>query len=111
MVTDSILSVIIFKWAVINDVSAVRVLQAPGWMTSALKLPFFKLCLSHTRTHTQSQTLPLNVGFFVSCRAHARTHARDWRELGEPGNKSPGAKHNIDHRNPFFIDFTISVAA
>lgn len=94
MVTDSILSVIIFKWVVINDVSAVRVLQAPGWMTSALKLPSLNsTSLTHTRIYTVSDVI-LNCMFLCACRAHAQRH---WRELGrESGNKSPGAKHNID---------------
>lgn len=70
MVTDSILSVIIFKWALINDVSVLRVLQASGWMTSALhsKLPlFFK--------HTVSEMLRSHiVNYSASSLSLVHTH-------------------------------------
>lgn len=82
MVTDSILSVIIFKWAVINDVSVVRVLQAPGWMTSALRLrlpSFFKLSLTHARTRgLRHVTTALSRIARFSPR-HTHTHTENWR--------------------------------
>lgn len=57
MVTDSILSAIIFKWAVINDVRVSRVLRVPGWMTSWLQpccpaLQTSSLFFKHRRTAT-----------------------------------------------------------
>lgn len=96
MVTDSILSVIIFKWVVINDVSAVRVLQAPGWMTSALKLPSLNsTSLSlHTRIYTSLGRDPELCASLCVSRACTHGTGESWGE--ESGNKSPGAKHNID---------------
>lgn len=81
MVTDSILSVIIFKWVVINDVSAVRVLQAPGWMTSALKLPSLN---SASLTHTHIYSLRHDPELLVSlCVSRACTHGtgESWESL------------------------------
>lgn len=105
MVTDSILSVIIFKWAVINDVSVVRVLQAPGWMTSALRLrlpSFFKLSLSHTHAHAVSDMLPRRYPELLVSLCVTHTHTQRTGEGRESGNKSPGAKHNIDPAIHFY---------
>lgn len=101
MVTDSILSAIIFKWAVINDVRVSRVLRVPGWMTSAL-LPcmLFKPPLFSLNTDAQppaytelaemvAYELLISLSLFL---CHIHTHTQEW----EPGNKSPGAKHYID---------------
>lgn len=99
MVTDSILSVIILKWAVINDVSVPRVLQASGWMTSALR--FKKSPLSAQSLRCCDRVL------WISCFSLSLTHTcvqrEREREKRSAGNKSPCAKHMLTLYNPFVL--------
>lgn len=114
MVTDSILSAIIFKWAVINDVRVSRVLRVPGWMTSAL-LPcmLFKPPLFSLNTDAQppaytelaemvAYELLISLSLFL-CHIHTHTLRNGSRAT------SPQVQSIILTLQSIFIDFTINV--
>lgn len=115
MVTDSVLSVIIFKWAMINDVSVRRVLQAPGWMTSALLAcslllsPFSSYLLFSSLSLKQTHVLSLGRcgRYIMNCSSLSLCHPL------RKGSRatSPQVRSIILTLQSIFIDFAITVAA